>query len=144
MDFNHPPHIFWAAPEEYLHGEVVAIHVSARGFAPITQQSVNFTQAVIEYTDRKLLAEHRHSAINIEEISSFNPEIYRHVIRPALGETISFARLVSADCNALRLEYRWNESWLFIIAEQNTLVIARDSVPFNALSPSPDGEHPLL
>jgi len=139
-----PLHIFWDDPEGYLHGEVVAIHIADDEFDPITQQNINFMEAIIEYTDKKLCVEHDHGTIDIGRISSFNPEIYRYVIRPASGETIKFDSIVSADRNVVRLEYRWNESWLFITTEQDNLVIARDIVPFDEVSPSIDGEYPLV
>ena len=139
-----PLHIFWDNPEGYLQGEVVAIHITDDEFDPITQQSINFMEAIIEYTDKKLCIEHDYGTIDIGRISSFNPEIYRYVIRPASGETIKFDSIVSADRNVVRLEYRWNESWLFIATEQDNLVIARDIVPFDEVSPSIDGDHPLV
>ena len=139
-----PLHIFWDDPQGYLQGEVVAIHIADDEFDPITQQSINFMEAIIEYTDKMLCVEHDHGTIDIGRISSFNPEIYRYVIRPASGETIKFDSIVSADRNVVRLEYRSNMSWLFITTEQDNLVIARDIVPFDEVSPSIDGEYPLV
>ena len=139
-----PLHIFWDDPQGYLQGEVVAIHIADDEFDPITQQSINFMEAIIEYTDKKLCVEHDHGTIDIGRISSFNPEIYRYVIRPASGETIKFDSIVSANRNVVRLEYRWNKSWLFITTELDNLVIARDIVPFDEVSPSIDGEYPLV
>ena len=138
-----PLHIFWDDPEGYLQGEVVAIHIADDEFNPVTQQSINFMEAIIEYTDKKLRVEHDSCTIDIRSISSFNPDI-RYTIRPATGETIKFENIVfSEDGGILRLEYRWNESWLFIIAEQHNLVISRDIVPYNEVSSSVDGEYPL-
>lgn len=139
-----PLHIFWDNPEGYLQGEVVAIHIADDEFDPITQQSINFMEAIIEYTDKMLCIEHAHGTIDIEEFSSYNPDFYRYVIRPASGEMIKFDNLVSADRNVIRLEYRWNDTWLFIVSEQDNLVIARDTVPFDEVSPSIDGDHPLV
>ena len=143
-----PLHIFWDDPAGYLKGEVVAIHIADDEFDPITKQSINFSEAIIEYANLKLYTKHYSSdigyAVDIEEISSFYPEVYRHTIRPAGGETIKFENIVfSEDGRILRLEYRWNESWLFIIAEQHNLVISRDIVPYNEVSSSVDGEYPL-
>ena len=139
-----PLHIFWDDPEGYLQGEVIAIHIADDEFDPVTQQSINFMEAIIEYTDKKLCVEHDGCTIDIGSISSFNPDMYRYTIRPATSETIKFGNIVISDNGSIaRLEYRWNESWLFIVAEQDNLVIARDIVPYDEESPSIDGDYPL-
>lgn len=139
-----PLHIFWDDPQGYLQGEVVAIHIADDEFKPVTQQSINFMEAIIEYGDKKLGIEHDDSTIDIGEFSSFNPEIYCYTIRPENAETIKFEKVVIAEGNRIvRLEFRWNDTWLFIVAEQHNLVITRDIVPYDVESPSVDGDKPL-
>ncbi|MBE6995453.1 MAG: hypothetical protein E7429_01785 [Ruminococcaceae bacterium] len=145
---DHPLHIFWDAPEDALRGEVTAIHIYYDEFEPVTQQSINFAEAIIEYKDKMLRVEHdgNHNGcrIEIDSFSSFNPEMYRYTIRPKVGETITFdAVVIPEGQRVVRLEFRWNDSWLFIAAEQHNLVIGRDVVPYNEVSPSFDGDCPL-
>ena len=139
-----PLHIFWDDPQGYLQGKVVAIHIADDEFEPVTQQSINFMEAIIEYADKKLRVEHNGSTIDIGEFSSFNPEIYCYTIRPEHAETIKFEKVVIAEGNRIvRLEFRWNDTWLFIVAEQHNLAITRDIVPYDEESPSVDGDKPL-
>lgn len=143
-----PLHIFWDDPEGYLQGEVVAIHIADDEFDPVTQQSINFLDAIIEYRGKKLIVQHYSDedghTIDIRKISAFNPDRYRYIIRPAKGDIIKFANIVISDNDSIaRLEYSWNESWLFIAAEQDNLVIARDIVPYDEESPSIDGDYSL-
>ena len=141
---DRPLNIFWDDPKRHLQGEVVAIHIADDEFEPVTQQSINFGEAIIEYTDKKLRIEHDNGTINIGRISSFNPDQYRYTIRPSNGETIKFDNIILEDDRVVRLEYRWNDSWLSIVAEQHNLVIAKDIVPYGEESPSIDGEYPLI
>ena len=139
-----PLHIFWDDPQGYLQGKVVAIHIAGDEFEPVTQQSINFMEAIIEYADKKLQVEHDSSTIDIGEFNSFNPEIYCYTIRPEHAETIKFEKVVIVEGNRIaRLEFRWNDTWLFIVAEQHNLVITRDIVPYDEESPSVDGDKPL-
>jgi hypothetical protein len=88
-----PLHIFWDDPEGYLQGEVVAIHISDDVFWGISHRSCDFVEAVFEYKDKMYSIEHESSgedgSINIGSLSSFNPEVYRHIVKPADGETIN-------------------------------------------------------
>ena len=145
---SNPCHIFQDNPDNYLAGEIVAIHIADEQFDPVTQQSADFMEAVIEYPDRKIIVAHhdyfRDYSVDVEKIDSFDSKIYRHRIRPAKDERIKFEKVVFDDAGEVeRLEFRWDDSWLFIIAEKDNLVIARDIVPYAEESPSIDGDYPL-
>lgn len=143
-----PLKIFWDDPVQALKGQVKSIHLSENGFAPITQQSIDFCDAILEYTDKKLrvsvLRYDEWESMNIRAVSGYNPDYYCYTIHPKEEETILFNKLVySEDHRAFRLEYRWDESWLDIILAQDGLVISRDIVPYGVESPSFDGDYPL-
>ena len=132
-------------PETHLNGTVVAIHISDAHFAYITDQRIDFDEALIEYPDKLLRITHADGAIHITPtVRPFRKDIFCHTLRPPEGETITFHNIVSSDSGQVKcLEYRWKDSWLFIIAAEFDLVLARDIVPYGELSPSTDGEYPL-
>lgn len=144
-----PVKVFWDDPAGALQGQVVAIHVDGSCFWPVTQQSANFLYAIIEYADKMLSVKHYDDddgfQIDLESCGGFNPEVYSRTIRPADGEAIRFHNIVFSEAERIaRLEYRWGDTWLFICAEQDCLVLARDRVPYDEVADTVDGEYPLM
>lgn len=128
-----PLHIFWDDPEGNMQGEIVAIHISDDEFVGISPQSCDFNEAIIEYRDKMYSVEHERfgegGLLNIGHISSFNPEIYRHTVRPMKGEQIQFVKILyTADGNVEGLAFRWADSYLFVFADEYNLVLTRSSV----------------
>ena len=143
----HPLHIFWDNPKGYLQGGVVAIHIAEDGFEPVTQQSIDFLEAIIEYTDKKIyvkLDDHDDYAIlDLGLITDFSPDWYRYTIKPDAGESIRFENIIFANDSINRLDFRWDTSYLSIVASHKSLVITRDIVSYNEVSSSIDGDYPL-
>lgn len=127
-----PLHIFWDDPEGYLQGEVVAIHISDDCFCGISHQSCDFGEAVFEYKDKMYFFEHEHSgedgSINIGSLSSFNPEVYRHIVKPADGEIIRFEKIVYSENGDIEgIAFRWGDTWLFVFTSEHNLILTRSS-----------------
>lgn len=126
-----------------LHGEVIAIRLCGN-CEFLTQQSCDFSAAVIEYADKLFHIEADSDCISIDQCSDYNPEFYCEIISPKAGNKIIFdCAIVTKDEQIKRLEFRWNDTYLTIIALENTLVISRDIVPYGEISPSIDGDYPL-
>ena len=127
-----------------LQGDVIAIRLcDDREF--LAQQSCDFTAAVIEYADKLFHIEADSDCISIDRCSDYNPKFYCEIISPKAGEKIIFDHtIVTKDKQIKRLEFRWNDTYLTIAALENTLVISRDIVPYGEVSPSIDGDYPLL
>ena len=142
-----PLHIFWDNPKGYLQGEVVAIHIAEDGFKPVTQQSIDFLEAIIEYTDKRIYVElddHGDYAIlDFGLITEFSSDRYPYTIKPDAGESIRFENLVFCGDSVSRLDLRWDTSCLSIVASHKSLVITRDIVSYNEVSSSMDGDYPL-
>ena len=127
-----PLHIFWDDPEGYLQGEVVAIHISDDCFCGISHQSCDFEEAIFEYKNKMYFFEHERSgedgAINIGSLSSFNPEVYKHVVKPADGETIRFEKIVYSENGDIEgVAFRWGDTWLFVFTSEHNLILTRSS-----------------
>lgn len=112
-----------------LHGEVIAIRLRD-DCEYLTQQSCVFSAAVIEYADKLFMIEADGNYISIDDICSYNKEIYYKIIFPNIGDKILFDyAVVTKNDQIKRLEFRWNDTYLTISALKNTLVISRDIVP---------------
>lgn len=127
-----PLHIFWDDPESYLQGEVVAIHISNNGFWGISHQSCDFDKAVFEYKDKIYSFEYEKSGedgtINIGSLSSFNPEVYRHIVRPADGEVIRFEKVIYSENGDIEgIAFRWGDTWLFVFIDEYNLILTRSA-----------------
>lgn len=146
-----PLTIFWDDPHSYLSGEVFAIHVSKNFFSPITSQSIDCDEVILECHDKLLHIENWRSflgvktaALNIKELSNFNSEYYCYVILPDKKEHILFENVAfTENGHAVRLEYRWGDTCFFIAAHADSLVIARDTVPYDEVSLATDGDCPI-
>ena len=67
-------------------------------------------------------------AINIGSLSSFNPEVYRHIVKPADGETIRFEKIVYSENGDIEgIAFRWNDTWLFVFTSEHNLILTRSS-----------------
>lgn len=136
-------HIFWDDPEGYLEGEVVAIHISDDGFLRISHQSCNFDEAIFEYRNKmyffKCAGFGKNCSINIDSIGSFNPEEYRHIVRPTNGETIRFDKILYSENGDIEgIAFRWADTWLFVINNKHNLILTRGSFDLSSRSDLPE------
>lgn len=141
--------IFWDNPESVLQGDLKAIYVDDEGFFGISKQSSDFEKAIIEYADKKFAIQHEFCGetgkIDIEELSSFDREAYKRVIRPQDGESICFTKITFSENRVDSIAYRWGNTWLFIFADEYNLILTRSNCDLsNPDSPQVDYIMPQL
>ena len=127
-----PLDIFWDDPEGYLEGEVMAIHISDDCFMSISHQSCDFMEAIFEYAGKLYHFEHEEcgedGVINIGRCSSFNPQMYKHIVRPEAGSKIRFEKIIySEDGRIDGIAFRWDDTWLFVYTSEHNLILTRSS-----------------
>ena len=137
---DHPLHIFWDDPEGYLQGEVVAIHIPDNSFWPISHQSCDFDEAIFEYKDKIYSFKHErikeNGAIDIGALSSFNAEMFNHIVKPANDEIIRYDKIIYSESGNIEgIAFRWSDTWLFVFVDEYNLVLTRSSFDFS----NPDG-----
>ncbi|MBQ0038368.1 MAG: hypothetical protein KBS74_06835 [Clostridiales bacterium] len=138
-----PLDIFRDDPDGYLCGEIVAIHIAEDEFMGISHQSCDFTEAIFEYTDRRLHFEHEEyeedGAINIGECGSFNPQYYKYIVRPESGSKIRFEKIIYTEDGRIDgIAFRWDDTWLFVFTDEYNLILTRSSFDL-----SDDSDYPV-
>jgi hypothetical protein len=113
-----------------LQGEVDELLVADDNmFWLVNDQSCDSNSAILKMNGKMVFVTHNDETISLEEISSYNPELYCHVIKPSKGERIVFRKVLYNDSGVVEgLEFGWGTRYLFIFASEHNLIITKSVV----------------
>jgi len=121
--------------EKYLAGVVEEVRISDSFLWLVNEQSCDCFAVILKINNRMIYVKHidrqnsNDMTMAFYTISGYDPELFRHVVKSKVGETIIFQKLLYSDDGGVDgLKFRCDKRYFFIFASENNLIITKSIV----------------